>query len=132
MEPRWDVAADGTNDTTAKLAADKAGRDLMSATEKLSELSAEAVDRAADVHWLVEDVEPETVGEADVYSVERTAAFLDEFVSAISILPGKAKSSAARACSRAAGDAQTNPSKPRRTSREAKWSAGKQFRVKRT
>ena len=40
--------------------------------------------------------EPETVGEADVYSVERTAAFLDEFVSAISILPGKAKSSAAR------------------------------------
>ena len=40
--------------------------------------------------------EPETVGEADVFSVERTSAFLDEFVSAISILPGKAKSSAAR------------------------------------
>lgn len=40
--------------------------------------------------------EPETVEEADVFSVENTSAFFEDFISAISLMPGKTKSPSAR------------------------------------
>ena len=40
--------------------------------------------------------EPEATTEADVFSVENTEQYVDEFVSAVSVLPGKTKSASAR------------------------------------
>ena len=40
--------------------------------------------------------EPEITEEADVFSVENTSAFFEDFISAISLMPGKTKSPSAR------------------------------------
>jgi len=107
--PASAVAATGSPDALARVLVRRAERILEHTPpglEYYGGILADATLRTAlfaeaTPHCTLADVyrarkEPEATVEADVFSVENTEKYVDEFVSAVSVLPGKTKSASAR------------------------------------